>query len=86
MFDTDQYTRFFSQGQEAMRQGQEAVRFSVDTWSRLLRTVAGQAPALAPQFDAEAAVDQFFDVTESLLQVQREVAKRLLAAGTGFTA
>jgi hypothetical protein len=75
--DNEQYTQFF-------QQGQEAARTAVDTWTRLVRTAALQIPALATQFDAEAAVDRFFDLNERVLEAQRTVAKRIVATGAAL--
>ena len=77
--DTEQYTHF-------VQQGQDAVRTTIETWTDTVKTVVAQVPALAAQFDAEAAVDRYFDLTEKVLETQRDVSKRLLAAGTSFPA
>jgi hypothetical protein len=76
---TEQYTQFF-------QQGQQAAQTAVDTWTRLAKTVADQVPAFGTQFDAEAAVDRFFDLNEKVLEAQRDVAKQVLAAGATFAA
>ena len=77
--DTEQYTHF-------VQQGQDAVRTTIETWTDTVKTVVAQVPALAAQFDAEAAVDRYFDLTEKVLETQRDVTKRLLAAGTSLAA
>jgi len=77
--DTEQYTQFFQQGQDALRN-------TVETWTNTVKTVAGQVPALAPQFDAEAALDKYFDLNEKVLEAQRDFAKRLLATGAAVAA
>ena len=71
---TEQYTQFF-------QQGHQATQTAVENWTRLAKTVAGQVPAFDTQFDAEAAVDRFFDLNEKVLEAQRDVAKQFLAAG-----
>jgi hypothetical protein len=76
---TEQYTQFF-------QQGQEAARTAVDTWTRLATSVAGQVPAFATQFDAETAVDRYFDLNGKVLEAQRDVTKRLLATGASLAA
>ena len=76
---TEQYAQFFEQGQQA-------AQTAVDTWTRLAKTVAGQVPAFATQFDAEAAVDRFFDLNEKVLEAQRDVAKKVLATGATLAA
>jgi hypothetical protein len=77
--DTEQYTHF-------IKQGQDAVRTTVETWTNTVRTAAGQVSSLAPQFDVEAAVDRYFDVSETVLEAQRGFAKRLVAAGAAVAA
>ena len=77
--DTEQYTQFF-------KQGQDAVRTTVETWTDTVKAAAGQVPALASQFDAEAAVDQYFDLNEKVLEAQRDFAKQLLATGAAVAA
>jgi hypothetical protein len=77
--DTEQYTHFF-------QQGQDAVRNTVETWTNTVKTAAAQGPAVFSQFDAEAAVDQYFDLTEKVLETQRDFAKRLVATGAAVAA
>jgi hypothetical protein len=77
--NAERYTHF-------LQQGLEVARTTVDTWTRLVRTVAGQVPPLATQLDAEAAVNWYFDVAEKLLEAQRDVAKRVLATGATLAA
>jgi hypothetical protein len=77
--DTAQYTQFF-------QQGQDAVRNSLETWTNTIKTAAAQVPALASQFDAAAAVDRYFDLNEKVLEAQRDFAKRLLATGASVAA
>jgi hypothetical protein len=77
--DTEQYTHF-------VQQGQDAVRNTIETWTDTVKTVAAQVPALAAQFDAEAAVDRYFDLTEKVLETQREFTKRLIATGAAVAA
>jgi hypothetical protein len=77
--DSEQYTQFF-------KQGQEAVRTTIDTWTNAVKAAAGQVPAFASRFDAETAVDRYFDLTEKVLEAQRDVTKRLLATGTTLAA
>ena len=77
--DTEQYTEFF-------KQGQDAVRTTVETWTNTVKAAAGQVPALASKFDAEAAIDQYYDLNEKVLEAQRDVAKRVLATGATLVA
>jgi len=76
---TEQYTQLF-------QQGQAAARTAVDTWLRLVKSVVGQVPAFAPQFDVETAVDRYFDLNEKVLEAQRDAVKRILATGTTLPA
>src|SRR4051812_49808861 len=73
--DTTQYTQLLEQGQEAVRQ-------AVDTWTRALTSTVGQLPTVAPQFDAEAAIDRYFELNEKLLAAQKDFAKQVV----GYTA
>jgi hypothetical protein len=77
--DNEQYTQFFQQGQDALRT-------TVETWTNTIKTVAGQVPALAAQFDAEAAVDQYFELSGQVLEAQRDLAKRFVATGQAVAA
>jgi hypothetical protein len=71
---------------ELVEQGQEAFRTAIDTWTRTLTTAVGQLPALVPGFDAEAAIDRFFDLNEKLLAAQRDFAKQLVGHARTVTA
>jgi acetyl-CoA carboxylase carboxyltransferase component len=73
--DMAQYNDFF-------QQGQDAVRKTVETWTRTVKTAAAQLPAFTTQFDAEAAIDRYFDVNEKFLEAQRDFAKRLVGYAT----
>ena len=77
--DTDQYTQFFQQGQDALRT-------TVETWTNTVKAVAGQVPTLAQPFDAEAALDRYFDLNEKVLEAQRDFAKKVLATGAAVAA
>ena len=77
--DTEQYTQF-------LKQGQDAVRTTIETWTNTVKQAVGQVPTLGSTFDAEAAIDQYFDLNEQVLEAQRDVAKRLLATGAAVAA
>jgi hypothetical protein len=77
--DTEQYTHF-------VEQGQDAVRTTFETWTNAVKTAVAQVPAFAAQFDAEAAVDRYFDLTEKVLETQRDFTKRLIATGAAVAA
>jgi hypothetical protein len=73
--DLAQYTDF-------LQQGQDAVRKTVETWTRSVQTAAGQLPSFGGQFDAETAIDRYFDLNEKVLEAQRDFAKRLVGYAT----
>ena len=73
--DIAQYNEFF-------QQGQDAVRKTVENWTRSVKTAAGQLPNFTTAFDAEAAIDRYFDVNEKFLEAQRDFAKRLVGYAT----
>ena len=75
-----------AQYNEFVQQGQESVRKAVETWTRTVRSAAGQLPTFATQFDAEAAIDRYFDVNEKFLEAQRDFAKRLIGYATAANA
>lgn len=77
--DIAQYNEFF-------QQGQDAVRKTVENWTRSVKTAAGQLPNFATAFDAEAAIDRYFDVNEKFLEAQRDFAKRLIGYATAANA
>src|SRR3954451_7424511 len=77
--DNEQYGQFF-------QQGQDAVRTTVETWTNTVKAAAGQVPALAATFDAEAAIDQYYDLNEKVLEAQRDFVKRLVAGGAAAAA
>ncbi|MCV2487770.1 hypothetical protein OF117_00215 [Geodermatophilus sp. YIM 151500] len=71
---------------EILRQGQDVVRSTVDTWTRSLTAAAGRLPGLPGQADAEAAVeaavDGWFDLTGEVLDAQRDLAKHLVGSAS----
>jgi hypothetical protein len=79
MINTDQYTRFFEQGQAA-------VRTTVEAWTRTVTSAVGQALQFADTFDVESAVDRCVEFNQQVLEAQRDLAERLLAAGAAVAA
>jgi len=73
--DTTQYTEF-------VQQGQDAVRKSVEAWTRTVKTATEQFPALSAQFDTDGAIDRYFDFSEQVLGAQRDLAKRIVGYAT----
>ncbi|HET7477540.1 MAG TPA: hypothetical protein VFJ97_16140 [Dermatophilaceae bacterium] len=69
---TQQYT-------DMVQQSQQAVLNAVDTWTKTVQEAFAQLPSSPGQFDASGMVDQVFDFTEKVLEVQRDLAKRLVS-------
>ena len=69
---TQQYT-------DMVQQSQQAVLSAVDTWTKTVQDAVAQMPTSPGQFDAAGMVDQVFDFTEKVLEVQRELAKKLVS-------
>jgi hypothetical protein len=67
---------------EFFQQGQEAVRQAVDTWTRTVTSAVGQLPTWTPEFDAEAAIDRYFDLGAKVLGAQRDFAKKVVGYAT----
>jgi hypothetical protein len=80
--DTTAYTAPYA---EFFQQGQEAVRKTVDAWTRTVTTVTEQFPAFGQSVDAEAAIDRYYEFNNKVLEAQRDFAKRLVgqAAAAG---
>jgi hypothetical protein len=73
----DQYT-------EIVKQGQDAVRTAVDTWTRTVQDTFAKLPTTAP-VDADQVIDQVFDFADKMLGAQRDFAKHLVATTAGAT-
>jgi hypothetical protein len=67
---------------EIVKQGQDAVRTAVDTWTRTVQDTFGKLPA-TPPVDADQVIDQVFDFADKMLSAQRDFAKHLVKAGNG---
>ncbi len=64
---------------DLVQQSQEAVLQAVDTWTKTVREAFSQLPNSPVQVDPNQVVDQLFDFTEKVLEVQRDFAKQLLS-------
>jgi hypothetical protein len=69
----DQYATF-------ARSGQEATFAVVDAWSRSFRDAAVKLPAVTVHAASHEAIDQVFDLAVTLIDVQRNLTKRLATA------
>jgi len=67
-----------TQYNDLVQQSQEAVLQAVDTWTKTVRDAYAQLPNTPGQVDPNQVVDQVFDFTEKVLEVQRDFAKQLI--------
>jgi hypothetical protein len=67
---------------ENLRQAQEAWVKAAESWTSNVQNAFGQSSADNPfgAVDANAFIDQYFDVAQKTLDAQREVAKNMAAA------
>jgi hypothetical protein len=71
----DQYTEF-------AKQGQEAAYGVVEAWSKSVQEAASQLPSLITQAGAHKVVDQIFDFTAAVIDVQRSLVKQFITSST----
>ena len=64
---------------EIVKQGQEAVRTAVDTWTRTVQDTFGQLPTTRAGRRPTQVIDQVYDFAGKLLDAQRDFAKHLVA-------
>lgn len=76
--NTQQYT-------DLVQQSQEAVLSAIDAWTKTVQEALTQVPTSPADFDADKAIDQAFDFTEKLLEVQRTFTKKMVGTGTAAT-
>ena len=65
---------------DLVQQSQEAVMAAVDTWTKTVREALSGLPSAPGPLDANQVVDQVFDFTEKVLEVQRDFAKQLISS------
>ena len=66
---------------EAFKQTQDTMLTAVDAWTRAFQQGLSQLPGSVP-VDPAQVIDQVFDFAATLLNVQREFAKQLVASST----
>jgi hypothetical protein len=67
---------------EMVRQGQDAVAKAMQQWSEnVSRMFSATSSTTGQAATPEQMIDKLFDFAEQVLEVQRDFAKRLLAAG-----
>jgi hypothetical protein len=67
-----------TQYSDLVKQSQEAVLAAVDTWTKAVQEAFAELPKTPTQVDASGVVDQLFDFTEKVLEVQRDFAKKVI--------
>jgi acetyl-CoA carboxylase carboxyltransferase component len=65
---------------DLVQQSQEAVLKAVDTWTKTVRQAFEGQPDTSNHVDPNQVVDQVFDFTEKVLEVQRDFAKQLITS------
>ncbi|MEO8827112.1 hypothetical protein [Lapillicoccus sp.] len=70
---------------EQVQQSQQAVLSAIDAWNKTVQDAVAQMPKAPGQFDATGMVDQVFDLTEKVLDMQRDLAKKLITASGAAT-
>jgi hypothetical protein len=74
----EQYTEFAKRGQEAA--------FSVvDAWAKSIQEATSALPSVATQEGASQVVDQIFDFTATLIDVQRNLVKQFITTSVSIT-
>ena len=66
---------------DAFKQTQDTLLTAFDAWTRAFQQGLGQLPG-AVQVDPTQVIDQVFDFAATVLNVQREFAKQLVASST----
>ncbi|HEX3753418.1 MAG TPA: hypothetical protein VHW06_22835 [Streptosporangiaceae bacterium] len=66
---------------ELIKQGQEASLAAIETWNRTFQQAFGQLPTTG-LIRPDQVIDQVFDFTGHVLNVQRDFAKQLVATST----
>jgi hypothetical protein len=62
------------------RQGQEASLAVIEAWTRSFQDAAARLPEVTGQFDANQVIDRVFDFAVTVVDVQRDFAKQLVAS------
>ncbi len=65
---------------EQVQQSQQAVLSAMESWNKTVQDAVAHMPKAPGQFDPGSMVDQVFDLTEKVLQMQRDLAKKLISA------
>ena len=69
---------------EAFKQTQDTLVSALDAWTQAFQQGLSQLPGSVP-VDPTQVIDQVFDFANTVLKVQRDFAKQLLASSTATT-
>ena len=76
-------TTIQEQYSEMIKQGQDASRAAIETWTQTFQQAAGQLSG-SGLISPNQVIDQVFDFAGQILHAQREVAKQLVATSTAM--
>ena len=76
-------TTIQEQYSELIKQGQDASRAALETWTQTFQQAAGQLSG-SGLIRPEQVIDQVFDFAGQILNAQRDLAKQLVATGTAM--
>jgi hypothetical protein len=76
-------TTIQEQYSELIKQGQDASRAALETWTQTFQQAAGQLSS-SGLIRPDQVIDQVFDFAGQILNAQRDFAKQLVATGTAM--
>jgi hypothetical protein len=76
-------TTIQEQYSELIKQGQDASRAALETWTQTFQQAAGQLSG-SGLIRPDQVIDQVFDFAGQILNAQRDFAKQLVATGTAM--
>jgi hypothetical protein len=76
-------TTIQEQYSELIKQGQDASRAAIETWTQTFQQAAGQLSG-SGLINPSQVIDQVFDFAGQVLNVQRDFAKQLVATSTAM--
>jgi hypothetical protein len=76
-------TTIQEQYSELIKQGQDASRAAIETWTQTFQQAAGQLSG-SGLISPDQVIDQVFDFAGQVLNAQRDFAKQLVATGTAM--
>ena len=76
-------TTIQEQYSELIKQGQDASRAAIETWTQTFQQAAGQLSG-SGLIRPDQVIDQVFDFAGQILNAQRDFAKQLVATGTAM--